>query len=79
MSDKLEKELQSILGLTLVAKEDNEKYVLTKDQLQALLDDYRKLLGLLSTLLDQRQRLEYLLVEHRLENLGIVIVEDYLN
>jgi len=66
-------------GLALTIKEEDGKYVLTKDQLETLLNKYRELLCLLKKLMDERQTMELLLVEHRLKKLGITNVDGYLN
>jgi hypothetical protein len=66
-------------GLALTIKEEDGKYVLTKDQLETLLNRYRGLLRLLKKLMDERQTMELLLVEHRLKKLGITNVDGYLN
>jgi hypothetical protein len=64
---------------TLTIKEENGKYVLTKDQFRALLNHYRNLLALSNRLMEERQRLEFRLAEYRLKELGISETKSYLN
>ena len=68
MHHKLEEELQRVRGLILAIKEKKGKYVLTKDQLIAILNDYCVLLGSLKEVRAERQRVEFLLAEYRLVN-----------
>lgn len=75
----MEQEQYGMRVLTLRIKEVNGKYVLRKDELLALLNQYRELLGLLNKLLDERQRMEFLLAEYRLKKPGISEAKGYLN
>lgn len=65
-------------GLGLLA-EEHGKCVLTRGQLKTLLHEYERLMGLLDKLLDERRRMEFLLVESRLRRLGISRMPEYLN
>jgi hypothetical protein len=79
MPRKLEEELERVRGLILAIKEKKGKYVLTKDQLIAILNDYCVLLDSLKELRAERQRMEFLLAEYRLIKLGLKRVDAYIN
>ena len=79
MLDKLRQEIDRVGRLVLSIKEENGQYVLTKDQVLAILSQYGTLLGFLQKLLEERQRVKFFVAEHRLDKLGVKKTDDYLN
>ena len=79
MACKLEEELEWVRGLMSAIKEENGQYVLTKDELLAVLDGYRVLLESVKKLQAERQRMEFLLAEYRLVKLGLKRVDGHIN
>jgi hypothetical protein len=79
MLGKLRQEIEGVRRLVLSIKEENGQYVLTKDQVLAILSQYRTLLGFLQKLVEERQRVKSFVAEHRLNKLGVKKTDDYLN
>jgi hypothetical protein len=79
MLAKLRQEIDRVRRLVLSIEERNGHTVLTKDQILAILSQYRSYLELLHKLLEERQMLEFLLAEHRLNKLGVKKTDGYLN
>ena len=79
MDRKLEEQLEWVRGLMSVVSEENRQYVLTKDELLAVLDGYSALLESLEKLQAEQQRMEFLLAEYRLVKLGLKGVDGYIN
>jgi hypothetical protein len=79
MFDKLLQEIEGVRRSVLSIKEENGQYVLTKDQVLAILSQYRTLLSFLQKLVDERQRVKFFVAEHRLNKLGVRRRDDYLN
>lgn len=79
MDRKLEEQLEWVRGLMSVVSEENRQYVLTKDDLLAVLDGYSALLESLEKLQAEQQRMEFLLAEYRLVNLGLKRLDGHIN
>ena len=65
--------------LRLMIGQGNRKYALTKGQLEALLNEQKRLIGLLDKLLDEREKMAFLLAQSRLQKLGITKMSEYPN
>jgi hypothetical protein len=79
MPRKLEEKLERIQELILAIREKKGKYVLPKDQLIGILNDYCVLLNALRAIRDERQRAEFLWAEYRLAKLGLKGVDPHIN
>jgi hypothetical protein len=79
MLGKLLQEIEGVRRLVLSIKEENGQYVLTKDQVLAILSQYGTLLGFLQKLLEERQGVKFFVAEHRLDKVGVKKTDDYLN
>jgi hypothetical protein len=79
MSDEMEKKRLRYFGLILAIREKNGEYVLTKDQLGALLSQHRLIVDLLKRLVGRLQKVEFLLAESGLKKVGVTKGDDYLN
>ena len=79
MLGKLRQEIEGVRRLVMSIEEENGHTVLTKDQILAVLNQYRRYLEFLHKLLEERQMLEFLLAEHRLNKLGVKKTDGYLN
>jgi hypothetical protein len=79
MLGKLRQEIEGVRRLVMSIEEENGHTVLTKDQILAVLNQYRRYLEFLHKLLEERQMLEFLLAEHRLNKLAVKKTDGYLN
>jgi hypothetical protein len=75
----MEEQRHNVPLFTMTIKEENGKYVLTKSQLQFLINQNKFMFSLLNRLLEERRRLELLLAEHNPENFVISETKSYLN
>jgi hypothetical protein len=75
----MEEEKYKVRSFMMTIREENGKYVLTKGQLQFLINQNRSMFSLLNRFVEERERLEFLLAEHRLKKLGILAAESHLN
>ena len=79
MLGKLVQELEGVRRLVLSIKGENGQYVLTRDQVFAILRQYGMLLNLIQRLLEERQSVESPETPHWLDGLGVKKTKDYLN
>jgi hypothetical protein len=79
MFGKLVQELEGVRRLVLSIRGENGQYVLTRDQVLAILRQYGTLLDFIQRLLEERKRVESPETRHWLDRLGVKKTKGYLN
>lgn len=79
MFGKLVQELEGVRRLVLSIRGENGQYVLTRDQVLAILRQYGTLLDFIQRLLEERKRVESPETQHWLDGLGVEKTKGYLN